>query len=507
MSTPMGKDDTMNDALTARAKNDLFKKRLGYAILICSPFLLLLILSLILGENALDAHPVWLDELCYWRTLYSWDEMGFSTGYYGMHEQAAAIGTMGIDGIGPILMYGWFVKLFGLSHNTIMLANAVWCAAAAAIFCAMRKPRLHVSLLLSGMMMGYAPIVLYTLTSMTQCFHYALVLLYITFLLGYQEKRKIWMLIACVCVIVLGALCRPMYCLLFLPLWLLFCRYRFSWKMFLFALPALAISLVCCYIAVQTAAPSAQGFIYHLLRAPDFGTAVQMVLSHSKSNLIDFFLRPTHSPMQSVFRWLYMGVTALCLLASFMMTVSKDGKTRLQFGYRGPMMSCFLLLVAAFSFTILLYEANDWQDFRRLAPYLFLVVAYMLARYRTTIPAATLAACAVTLCLLIARPEGAFLDQNRFAVPEAPESLPEIASAITYDESASDPFANTARTDLYSYPIMESLHPAMGMQYGWFSTETTGRSRWVLTDQLKSPLNGYENVLDTPDYKVYRHIH
>ena len=331
-------------------------------------------------------------------------------------------------------------------------------------------------------------------------------LFYITFLLGYQEKRKVWMLVLCVFTIVLGSLYMPMYCILFLPLWLLFCRYRFGWRMVLFALPALAISLVCCYIGMQTAAPHAQGFIYHLLRAPDFGTFISMILSHSKSNLIDFFLRPPHSPMQSVFRWLYMGVTALCLLASFMMTVRRDGKTRLQFGYRGPMMSCFLLLVAAFGFTILLYEANDWQDFRRLAPYLFLVVAYMLARYRTTIPTAVLAACVVILGMLIARPEGVFLDEHRFAVPEAPESLPEITAVITYDENAEDPFQNTIRADVYSYPLLEELHPGMGLQFGWFSTETTGRSRWVLTDQLKCPLNGYENVLDTGDYKLYRRL-
>ena len=478
----------------------------GWAVLIASPFLLLLILSLCLRQNALDAYPVWLDELSYWRTLKSWHEAGFHTGYSGMFEQIAPIGVMGTSGVGPILIYGWFIKLFGLSHHTIMLANAVWCAIAAAVFCAMRKPRLRISLMLSGMMLIYAPIVLYSLTSMTHWFDYALVLLYITFLLGYQEKRKVWMLVLCVATIVLGALYTPMYCILLLPLWLLFCRYRFGWRMVLFAIPALVLSLVCCYIGMQTAAPHAQGFIYHLLRAPDLATGVRMILSHSKSNLMDFFLRPTHSPMQDAFRYLYIGVTALCLLAAFVKTERMDGKTRLQFGYRGPMLSCFLLLVAAFGFTILLYEANDWQDFRRLAPYLFLVVAYMLARHRTTIPSAALAACALTLCLLLSRPEGVFLDENRFATPEAPESLPEIVAAITYDENASNPFQNTVRTDLSSFALMEEIHPGMGMQYGWFSADTTGQSRWVLTDQLRSPLNGYENVLDTWDYKLYHKL-
>lgn len=496
----------MNDALTAQAQRRLLKKRIGYAVLIASPFLLLLVLSLVTGHSALDAHPVWLDELCYWRTLFSWDEAGFQTGYYGMHEEIAPIGTMGIDGIGPILMYGWFVKLFGLSHHTILLANALWCSLAAAVFCAMRKPRLHVSLLLSGMMMGYAPIVLYALTSMTQCFHYGLVLLYITFLLGYQEKRKVWMLALCVLTIVLGTLCRPMYCILFLPLWLMFCRYRISWRMVLFALPALAISLLCCYIAVQTAAPSAQGFIYHLLRAPDATTFVRMLLSHTKSNLYDYFIRFNLSRMQVAFRYLYCGVTLLCLIATFVRIDHTNGKWALQFGFRGPMLSCFVLLAAAFGFTMMLYEANDWADFRRLAPYLWLVIAYMIARHRVVIPSATLAACAVTLCLLIANPEGAFLDEGRFDAPEAAESLPEVIAAIEYDADAEDPFDNTVRLDVSSYQLMEGLHPGLGLQYGWFTTETTGRSRWILTDKLKCAVSGYESVLDTGDYKVYKKI-
>ena len=107
-------------------------QRTGWAILILSPFLLLVLLSLAVGHNVLDAYPVWLDELCFWRTLYSWNAMGMATGSYGVYEQIAPIGTMGTSGIGPLLLYGGFVKLFGLSHHTIMLANATWCSVAAA---------------------------------------------------------------------------------------------------------------------------------------------------------------------------------------------------------------------------------------------------------------------------------------------------------------------------------------------------------------------------------------
>ena len=93
------------------------------------------------------------------------------------------------------------------------------------------------------------------------------------------------------------------------------------------------------------------------------------------------------------------------------------------------------------------------------------------------------------------------------AVPQASEHLAAVTETIRFNENAEDPFENTVRLDVYSYELLKQLDPALGLQYGWFTTDTVGKSHWVLTDKLKTPITGYENVLDTPDYKVYRHIH
>lgn len=479
---------------------------LGWAALVASPFLLLLILSLVLGQNAFDLYPVWGDELAFWRELYSWNEMGFRTGYYGMLENIAPVGTLGISGIGPLLIYGWFVKLFGMTNYTIMLCNAVWASLTALVFCVIRRPRPAVSFTLAAFMLCYAPMVLYCVTSMTECFNYALMLLYLAFLLAYQEKRKPWLLALCCATVVFGCLYRPMYALLFLPVILFFCRYRFGARMLGSGLAALLLAAACAYIAQLSAAPDAQGYVYHLLRAPDVQTFVRMLLSHTKANLSDYFIRAAHSAMQIAFRYLYCGTTLLCLAGSFLSVERSGGRLRLKAGYHGPIFSCFCLLAAAFAFTMLFYRVNDWQDFRRLAPFLFLVTAYLIARHRFLIPRVTLAICLATLVLLIARPEGAFVDSGRFSAPEAPESLPEVLAAIPYDAQAANPFDNTIRTDVMSYSLARGLHPGLGIQSGWMTTENTGKSRWILTDQLKCPLNDYENVLDTGDYKLYRRI-
>ena len=493
----------MNTMISSRQKQ---LQRLSWAVLILSPFLLLALLSVLLGQNALDAQPVWLDELTFWRSLYSWDQVGLKTGYNGMFEETAPLGTLGLSGLGPILIYGWFVKLFGLSHNTILLCNAVWISLAAAVFCLVRKPKRFVAFGLSALVMGYAPLILYSLTTMTELFNYALMLFYLTFLLLYQEKRSPWALLLCCLTVAFGCIYRPMYAVLFIPLVMFFSRSRFGWRMILSAACAVAISALCCFLGQLAAAPNAQGFPYHLLRAESLHLAWRMLLSHTKVNLLDYF-HSTGSVMQDAFRWMYMALTALCLLASFLALERRGFRpVRVHVGFRAPFFSCFLLLVAAFALTMILYEAGDWRDFRRLAPYLWLVIAFFIARHRFTLPACSYAACLITICLLAVSPEGVFVESGRFAEAAAPESLPEIVEAIPYDEEADDPFANTIRTDVYSMQLMSELDPGLGLQYGWFTTETTGLSRWILTDQLKCPVNGYEKVLDTGDYKLYRQI-
>ncbi len=495
----------MSEALNNRKTQRL--QWISWAVLILSPFLLLGILSIILGENAFAAQPVWLDELSFWRSLYSWDARGFDTGYNGMFEEAATVGTLGISGLGPILIYGWFIKLFGLSGNTILICNAVWISLGAAVFCALRKPRPAVAFSLSAMVMGYMPIVLYCFTSMTELFNYAAMLFYLAFLLRYQEQRSPWALVMCTLTVLFGCLYRPMYCVLFIPLVMFFSRYKLGLRMVVSALVAVALTAMAYFLSALAAAPNAQGFPYHLLRAENFGTLVRMLLSHSKANLMDYFSSTGHL-MQDAFRWMYMGLTALCLLASFFALERRGLRPhKVQAGFRPPFFSCFLLLVAAFGLTVMLYEAYDWRDFRRLAPYLWLVIAFFIARHRFTLPVVSLAACVVTTALLFTVPDtGAFGDVNRFTPSAYDEAMAAVTQTIAYDETAQDPFENTIRTDVYSMQMMRELHPGMGLQYGWFTTDTTGKSRWILTDQLKCPISGYENVLDTGAYKLYRQI-
>ena len=86
----------------------------SWALMIAAPFLLMGILCLITGHNFWKSWPVWSNELdCYWVL----QNMGITgAGYNGMYEVIPPVGNQSVLGIAPLIFYGGFVKLFGLSR-------------------------------------------------------------------------------------------------------------------------------------------------------------------------------------------------------------------------------------------------------------------------------------------------------------------------------------------------------------------------------------------------------
>lgn len=481
---------------------------LGWGLLIASPFLLLAAISLVTGHNAFATYPVWSDELDYWRNLFTWDAVGFHTGYNGLLEEFARVGTLGAHGFTAVMLYGWFVKLFGLSYHTIVICNAVWVSLGAAAYCALMRPRAARSALLALCLLLYAPAVLYCASSMTEMFNYALMLFYLAFLGAYRRGRSPWMLLLACLTVTVGCLYRITYFLMFIPVILCYARMKPGLRMAGAAAVAAAVSLGCYLLTSAVTAPYTQGFLYHLLRAADAGTFVQMLLSHTKSNLMDCFVNTMGAPMEHAFRWLYLGTMALCLLGAFVTVERTAGRLSLRRRFQPRLLGCFVLLAAAFALIVVLYETNDWSDFRTLSPFLWLTLAYLVTAGRLAVPRVAAAGMAVTLAVMLALPPtGMFAEPEHFEKPEYSEDLAKtIAEYLVPDPDAQNPLTNTLRLDVGTLQAMEQIPPEFGLQYGWFTTESTGKSRWILTDHLKCAVNGYERLTDMSGYKVYRLI-
>ena len=494
----------MNDLQRSQGKRGL--TLFCRLLMILSPFLLLAIVSLAAGHNAFAALPVWSDELDTWRSLFNWNAVGFSTGYSGMYEALPSVGSLGVTGVTPILLYGWFVKLFGLSESTIVIANAVWIALAALVFCWLVKPKGSTALMLTGLLTLYVPISLYCVTSMTELFSYALMLFYLAFLCSYYRKRKPLMLALCVLTMLFACVYRGAYAVLLIPLALVYGDMKLGLKTILAAVVSLALVLLCYYLTSLITAPSVLKFTYHFLRAESLGDMWKMLMGHGKANLMDY-LASTGSVMQNAFRLLYCGVAALCLLGSFVRVERASRKARVRFGFETELFCCFGLLFVALVFVCAFFETGDWVDFRLLSPFLWLVLGFLALRRKVVIPLAALAACLVTTVMLLTLPaEGAFVDEYRFEAQPDNEKLTVAAQHIPYDASATNPLTNTVRTDLSGMQVQRELAAGLGLQTGWFSTDTTGKSNWILTDQLKCVVEGYKEVYTEPKISVYKLI-
>lgn len=494
----------MKADLTAAERRERILRYASYGLMVLSPFLLLGILSLILGRSALDAWPIWTDELDYWRSLQNWNAVGFATGYSGLSEIVPEAGTLSVHGLTAIVFYGWFVKLFGLSHNTIVVCNALWVSLGALVFCLLLKPKPLVSVYISVLLATYAPVVLYAFTSMTQLCQYGVLLLYLAFLLRYARTRKAgWLLLSGLSVVLMCCF-RINYLLLIFPVtWVWGGGKKLCLKTVLFTLLGLCLVIGIYLLTSQWSAPYALGFPYALSRAGSLDLMVRMLLSHFKANLLSFFAFHRYSPVLWRFRVFYLVMLVLCLFKAFLQ-VRKDGRG-LKPGLNAASVWSFLWLISALGIVLIFNDVSAWTDFHILAPMLWLIPVYLVCREKKLLPALALAgSLALTVFLCFQPSMGAYADPDRFDPPVANKSLSTAMSYIAYDPEADDPFENTVRTDLSGERLLMELDAGLGLQYGWFTPDSLGKSRWILTDTLKVALEGYEQVYSTHGAAVYR---
>jgi len=478
-----------------------------WALLVFSPWIQLAVISIIIGKNAFLTYPVWTDELDYWRSLFSWIHVGFPAGYNGIAEYPASMGTLSVRGLTPILLYGGWAKLLGLEHYGIVLFNALWVSAAALVFCALVRPGAGASLLMGALLVCFAPAALYVSTSMTEMFNYAILLFYAAFLFHTEKTGRLWSALLCWFTVVCACLYRVPYWVLFVPLIAVNSRWRFSFKTLWLSLAALVMAGASFMAMVSFSALSPGDFLYQWFRQEDPGLFLHMLVSHVKFNLNQYLAGKAGNLMEVALRCLYCLAIGWTLLAAFFKADKAGQKLSVSFRFHKEYMGYFLLLFVPFVLILMFYTINDWFDFRMLSPFLWGVSAILAARGKRLLPGTILAGSVAMLSLLvILTPVGVFREEHRFSPPPYREEIREACEAIVYNPDALDPFINTVRTDLFNYQVIRETDPAMGFFTGWFTTQNTGKSGWILTDHLKIIVEGYENHYDAVGAKVYCYV-
>lgn len=129
----------MATALAAKRRSRL--QLCAALFFVASPLIMMLVLSLLSGQNMFLAKPYLNDEIDYWRVMYSVSEQGL---HFGSTEHlvgyTAPIGPLGSHGVSPLAAWLWYALLFPWSDSAIVIAGVIMLTAAMALFVLIARP-------------------------------------------------------------------------------------------------------------------------------------------------------------------------------------------------------------------------------------------------------------------------------------------------------------------------------------------------------------------------------
>lgn len=348
------------------------QKRILVALLlgIC-PFLVLTLKSLLLGVNIFNNHPVWTDELLYWRELFSiggkGTAFGYTEGWLGV-DYAPKLWNLGCHGIAPVLAWGWYAVLFGIRDNSLMIANIVMVAIALGLLGILVRPSWAQTLGLLLLVFTYVPLVSYIQSSMMELPCYAAVIMVIALLLCYERsgtKQSIWGLSLA---IMYCSMLRICYAIFFVPMVLLSFKRHHSWRKLVAQTGSVLIGVgVMRYI--QNLFTSKWPYDFYWKFRNEFGDAsnFRIILHNGKYNLMHW-LNPYSDNWQQALQRYFLLFLLLILLVLWLRTRKIEC-----FGMLLALGALWVALVA-------LYDVWQWRDYRTDAPVIFGILIWLLLK-------------------------------------------------------------------------------------------------------------------------------
>ena len=364
-------------------KSPRYLRLLSLLLLVASPVLVMLLLSLMSGQNMFLSKPIFNDEMSYWRLMYSISERGFD---FGSTEHlvgyVAPYGPLGSHGLSPVAAWLWYVLLFPMTDSALVIAGVIMLSAALLLMYIIARPGISETLLIALFTLLYPPLVRYINLSMMEMPCYACVIVYMALLLRYEKEqsgalpRSFWTLpLLFVC----GLYCtllRMSNVVLFFPAILIFCHNRLSLKLLLclvlYALGTLAFNY--CFSLFVAPYPDA---LYTLMQSDSLAELLRGLWLNTRTNIINY-LDPfsDNSLPQAMARYFYL----LVLLALLGKTLLKREGGRMRLTWRWAYFGVFAAGAAGLLIVLTIYYVFDWRDYRTLAPLAYCMVLWLLLR-------------------------------------------------------------------------------------------------------------------------------
>lgn len=473
----------------------------AWIFLVSAPWLLLFLVASIRNIPLLGGAPVWNDEVSIWRTLYSFSQCGFDVGSSGINEYTSPIGGFTAHGIGRILLYGAFALLFGVAENSVVLFNTILMSLSLAFLVWKLRPGTLLSLMLGATYLGYAPLILYASTSMSEVANYALMLCYIVFLVAFQQRGLRRDAAGAFLIALLLSVYRVNHIVLYIPLVLGFCGHRLSKRM-LFWMYAALLAMIVTYLAVmQFSAPYPFGFLFSLSHVRSLAEAVEMLMKHSLLNVMAFFDFASASATEVALRYSYFSLTLLCLFGSFLRILRVGGilgySFRLQKTPDVSYLTAFLVLFLVLALVLGTYDVFGWRDYRSLAPVLWCVAAYLLLLSKR--PAIILSISCIVLMTTVTLSDVPPVFEQRLR-PVASSGIPHpglvaLTAQMTVCERPVGRYINSVAVRDLTFDLARAIHPAFGLHIVLpMRSGVVKQCRYILATGRLEAVEGYESM-------------
>ena len=453
-------------------KSPRYLRLLSLLLLVASPVLVMLLLSLMSGQNMFLSKPIFNDEMGYWRLMYSISERGFD---FGSTEHlvgyVAPYGPLGSHGLSPVAAWLWYVLLFPMTDSALVIAGVIMLSAALLLMYIIARPGISETLLIALFTLLYPPLVRYINLSMMEMPCYACVIVYMALLLRYEKEqsgalpRSFWTLpLLFVC----GLYCtllRMSNVVLFFPAILIFCHNRLSLKLLLclvlYALGTLAFNY--CFSLFVAPYPDA---LYTLMQSDSLAELLRGLWLNTCTNIINY-LDPfsDNSLPQAMARYFYL----LVLLALLGKTLLKREGGRMRLTWRWAYFGVFAAGAAGLLIVLTIYYVFDWRDYRTLAPLAYAMTLWLLLRWSGEGRGFRLGLAALMLFGLLMAPE------SYGHVAQDPRFYPDESTGLDYSELFGDEACTLGLYGTaYDLALMKDVPANVGICGGIYEENTHG---------------------------------
>ncbi len=335
-----------------------------WVALIATPFILLVLKSIILNVDAFAIPPERVEELILWRELYSFSEVGFDFGYSSTFTGSfAEISHFGNHGLSAIFAWGIYALIFDWGDNAIVIFSMVSLIISLIIFVAAVRPKIWQSILMILLIMTSSYINVYNSISLMEISILAAVISATALIINYERSRSRISLVLATLLIIYCGLLRISYLLLFIPLVCILFK-KVNLKFILTTAGAAAASLAVYIFTSLFTAPY-----------PDENTATLMVGFTHPMRIEGMRFEAAFAAIVFV---AFLFITFVKAEGSFK---NRDIKLKLRFNIE--YFGFFAVVLGVLAWLYSLTDIIVWYRFMMMSPILFAAAIYLITKANT----------------------------------------------------------------------------------------------------------------------------